>query len=100
MLVKVLISIWAKTKPHRLFHCIASRESFTLGHSRLVNEQDSVINHQTQQDDEADHGKQIHRLEHDQVDQIERNDTADGGKWQGQYHQQAIEERAKQRAHQ
>jgi glutaredoxin len=40
---------------------------FALGLAGLIDQQDRVIDHQAQQNDETDHGQQIHRLEGQQI---------------------------------
>ena len=56
------------TKPAPDFTAIAVLEdnsfdeAFTLGIAGPVNQQDGIIDHQAKQDDESDHGQQVHLL--------------------------------------
>ena len=66
-----------------------------LGGAGLMHQQDGVVDHQSQQDDKADDGEQIHRQRHQQPAQLQRQHAANRGKGQGEQHQQGILEGGK-----
>ena len=70
--------------------CRLSAHPLPLGHPGLVHQQNGVVDHQPEQDDEADDGEQVHRQRRHQTAQVQRQHAAYGGEWQGEQHQHGI----------
>ena len=55
-----------------------------------MNEQNSIVDHQSHKDDETDHRQQIQCLERKQIKYAQRDNTANRRKWQAKNNDQAV----------